>query len=58
MKRIFDPSFRYRPSFATDLRRTFERVRRERQARARDGAAPDADERENVLHISRSRKGG
>ena len=58
MKRILDPSFRYRPSFATDLRKTFDRVRRERQARAREGAALDADVFENVLQMNRSRKGG
>ena len=28
-KSILDPTFRYRPSHATDLRETFERVRRE-----------------------------
>ena len=29
MKSILDPSFRYTRSFETDLRETFERVRRE-----------------------------
>jgi hypothetical protein len=29
MKSILDPSFRYRPSHATDIRKTFERVREE-----------------------------
>jgi hypothetical protein len=29
VKSILDPAFRYRPSHATDLRATFERVRRE-----------------------------
>jgi hypothetical protein len=28
VKWIFDPSFRYTPSYATDLRKTFERIRR------------------------------
>jgi hypothetical protein len=28
-KRIFDPAFRYRRSHETDIRETFERVRRE-----------------------------
>lgn len=28
MKRILDPSFRYRASFNTDLRKTFARARR------------------------------
>jgi hypothetical protein len=36
MKSILDPLFRYRPSFATDVRDTFERIRREKKA------APDA----------------
>jgi hypothetical protein len=30
MKSILDPSFRYSPSFDTDLKRTFARIRRER----------------------------
>jgi len=30
MKSILDSSFRYTPSIATDLRKTFERIRRER----------------------------
>lgn len=29
MKSILDPKFRYTPSFDTDLRRTFARIRRE-----------------------------
>ena len=36
VKSVFHSSFRYTPSFDTDIRKTFERVRREqRQARAR-----------------------
>jgi hypothetical protein len=36
MKSVFDSSFKYTPSFATDVRKTFERVRREqRQVRGR-----------------------
>ena len=39
MKRILDKSFQYRPSHETDIRKTFERVRREmRQQQARDDA--------------------
>ena len=30
MKSILDPSFRYSPSFDTDLKRTFARIQRER----------------------------
>ena len=32
MKSILDRSFRYVPSHATDVRKTFERIRREREA--------------------------
>ena len=31
MKRIFDSSFKYTPSFDTDVRKTFEKVRREQR---------------------------
>jgi len=37
MKSILDPSFRYHPSFDTDLKRTFARVR-ERQNDAEQAA--------------------
>ena len=43
MKSILDPSFRYTASHATDLRKTFARVRREmkvgEQARPSDASA-------------------
>jgi hypothetical protein len=32
---IFDPSFRYTPSYATDLRKTFERIRGQLQSEER-----------------------
>jgi predicted transposase YbfD/YdcC len=32
MKSVFDSSFKYRPSFDTDVRETFSRIRREQQA--------------------------
>ena len=31
MKHILDSEFRYRPSFDTDVRKTFEKVRRQQQ---------------------------
>jgi len=40
MKNILDPSFRYTPSHETDLRKTFERVRREQAKSARAEARP------------------
>jgi len=35
MKTILDPTFRYVASRDTDIRKTFERIRREREALAR-----------------------
>jgi hypothetical protein len=58
MKRILDPLFRYRPSFATDLRKTFERLRRERQAQARGRATSEAEARGKVLQLNRSKEAG
>jgi hypothetical protein len=40
MKSILDSSFRYTPSVDTDVRKTFERIRRELQSQA---GQPDAD---------------
>jgi hypothetical protein len=43
-KSILNPAFRYRPSHATDIRKTFERVRGElEQARSNRPAAEPAD---------------
>jgi hypothetical protein len=36
MKSILDPSFRYTPSFETDVRKTFERIRREHEAQIQE----------------------
>ena len=38
MKHILDSSFQYKPSFATDLRRTFDRVRKQQRAEDRSQA--------------------
>jgi hypothetical protein len=38
MKSIFDASFKYTPSFQTDVRKTFDRIRREQQAQFRRAA--------------------
>jgi hypothetical protein len=35
MKSIFDSSFKYTPSFETDVQKTFDRIRREQQAQLR-----------------------
>ncbi len=48
MKRILDPAFRYRPSYDTDVRRTFEAVRRQQAGRCErrdeDGARDAGEE--------------
>ena len=36
MKHILDSDFRYRPSFDTDVRKTFEKIRRQQQVRERE----------------------
>ena len=56
VKWIFDPAFHYTPSYATDLRKTFERIRRELQSRDR-GAWRRLGEnawraRDNVLRLA------
>ena len=43
MKSILDPSFRYVPSTATDLRKTFARVRREMHKTAVEPPPPAVD---------------
>jgi hypothetical protein len=43
MKHILDSSFRYKPSFDTDVRKTFEKARRAQQDREREQAKANAD---------------
>ena len=56
MKHILDSEFRYRPSFDTDVRKTFERVRRQQQARAQDEAKANAPARVKVLQLEQVKK--
>jgi hypothetical protein len=57
VKWIFDPSFHYTPSYATDLRKTFERIRRHIQSQERGGSASGKVTGDNVLRLD-SRKTG
>jgi hypothetical protein len=57
VKWIWDPSFRYTPSYATDLRKTFERIRRHIQSQERGGPVSGKATGENVLRLD-SRKTG
>jgi hypothetical protein len=56
MKSILDPSFRYTSSVHTDVRKTFQRIRRELQ---RDSAKPvvRGDAGTNVLMMQRRTAG-
>jgi hypothetical protein len=49
MKRILDRSFRYTPSYATNLRTTFERIRREHAGHGHASAPSLEPARKNVL---------
>jgi hypothetical protein len=42
MKHILDSEFRYRPSFDTDVRKTFEKVRRQQRVRSREEGGGEA----------------
>jgi hypothetical protein len=58
MKSILDPSFQYVPSAATDIRRTFERVRREMaEAGTQRGARPPSARGLRVLPIAPAKAG-
>jgi hypothetical protein len=54
---IWDPAFRYTPSYATDVRKTFERIRRYIQSQNRGGSVSGKAIGENVLRLD-SRKSG
>ena len=41
MKHILDSDFRYRPSFDTDVKKTFEKIRRQQQQAKEAQAAKD-----------------
>ncbi|HUG77497.1 MAG TPA: hypothetical protein VML57_08445 [Burkholderiales bacterium] len=60
MKTVFDPSFRYKRSSETDIRKTFERIRRERQQaeRRRQEQAADGDVTVNVVQLDLMRGSG
>lgn len=53
MKSLLDPTFRYRPSFDTDLRRTFARIRRELPEEGRRSAlATDNRSSQRIVKLS------
>jgi hypothetical protein len=56
MKHILDSSFRYKPSFDTDVRKTFDRIRKQQQARDRRPAKADDGVRVKVLQLDQLKK--
>ncbi|HUG76351.1 MAG TPA: hypothetical protein VML57_02580 [Burkholderiales bacterium] len=55
MKHILDSDFHYRPSFDTDVRKTFDRIRRNQHAKAREQAKTNADS-QRVLKLDQLKK--
>lgn len=58
MKSILDPSFRYVPSSATDVRKTFARVRSEMLGQTPPSAAGRNAEGARVLPLRRTQRSG
>ena len=58
MKHILDSEFRYRPSFDTDVRKTFEKVRRQQQVKEREQQQPAAasEPKVKVLKLEQLKK--
>jgi hypothetical protein len=55
MKSVLDPSFRYTPSFGTNLRATFARVRREQRQASVQAEEVAAEVKEKVLPIKQNK---
>ena len=56
MKHILDSAFHYRPSFDTDVRKTFEKVRRQQQVRDREQSKPNGEIQVKVLKLEQLKK--
>ena len=59
MKHILDSAFHYRPSFDTDVRKTFEKIRRQQNAQAakeREEAKERPAPRVKVLQLDQPKK--
>jgi len=59
MKHILDSAFHYRPSFDTDVRKTFDKIRRQQsaqQAKEREAAKEQAPVRVKVLQLDQLKK--
>jgi len=60
MKHILDSDFRYRPSFDTDVKKTFEKIRRQQQQakeqQARDRQSKHPEVQVKVLKLEQLKK--
>jgi hypothetical protein len=57
MKHILDSEFRYRPSFDTDVRKTFEKVRRQQQqVRSQEPTTATPEIKVKVLKLEQLKK--
>ena len=60
MKHILDSDFRYRPSFDTDVKKTFEKIRRQQQQakeqQAKDRQSKHPDVQVKVLKLEQLKK--
>ena len=56
MKHILDSEFRYRPSFDTDVRKTFEKARRQLQVREREDLKAEPEVKVKVLKLEQLKK--
>jgi hypothetical protein len=52
MKHILDSDFRYRPSFDTDVKKTFEKIRRQQQQTKEQQQAKDRQAKVQAAHSS------
>lgn len=56
MKTVFDASFKYKSSLETDVRKTFERIRREQAARRKQAMAANSETTVKVLQLDQLRE--
>ena len=56
MKHILDSAFHYRPSFDTDVRKTFEKIRRQQAQQVREEAKEKPAVRVKVLQLDQLKK--
>jgi hypothetical protein len=56
MKHILDSDFRYRPSFDTDVKKTFEKIRRQQQMAKEQQSKAHPEAQVKVLKLDQLKK--